>query len=158
MRRVDLVLHRVYGAHSTRLWIEALVDARFGPVDTGPAPIDEITIDDVLKPTAFCADADNPTADNPAPCSLVVGEPRRISPAELCDNPYRPGEMPLQPFLMRVLRTQMHSQRLKFCMMNMLLMVRFGWSRSVATYVGFQPHLVVWVAAWVVRKKPHLEK
>ena len=95
MRRVDLVLHRVYGAHSTRLWIEALVDARFGPVDTGPATIDEITIDDVLKPTAFCADADNPTADNPAPCSLVVGEPRRISPAELCDNPYRPGEMPL---------------------------------------------------------------
>ena len=117
---LDLVLHRVHGAHSTRGWIERLVSSRYG-APRAPEPLaefgtelrlaivvwvwpiwvercaifdvpDEITIDDVMKPTKWCDEADAPSRRNPAPCSIAVGEPRTIQAFELCQNPYRKGE------------------------------------------------------------------
>ena len=87
---IDLVMHRVHGAHSTRGWIERLVSSRYGaPLAPEPlAEFEEITIDDVMKPTKWCADADAPSRGNPAPCSIAVGEPRTIRASELCQNPY----------------------------------------------------------------------
>ena len=87
---IDLVIHRVHGAHSTRGWIERLVSSRYGaPLTPKPvAEFAEITIDDVMKPTKWCADADAPSRWNPAPCSIAVGEPRTIRGSELCQNPY----------------------------------------------------------------------
>ena len=94
---LDLVLHRVHGAHSTRGWMERLAVARYG-APTAPEPLsqlNEITIDDVMKPTKWCEAADAPTRNNPAPCSLAVGEPRVVTAAALCRNHFREGEAPL---------------------------------------------------------------
>ena len=88
---LDLIIHRVHGAHSTRQWMERLAISRYRAQD---ATLDftEITIDDVVSPTKWCENADRPTQADPAPCSLAVGEPLTIVPSDLCNNPYRVGE------------------------------------------------------------------
>ena len=53
---------------------------------------EEITIDDVMKPTKWCDAADAPSREDPAPCSTALGEPRTVHAYKICDNPYRAGE------------------------------------------------------------------
>ena len=85
---LDLILHRVHGPHSTRQWMERLAISRYGAADTADLVphFTEITIDDVVKPTKWCEDADRPTRLDPAPCSLAVGEPLTISSSDLCSK------------------------------------------------------------------------